>query len=73
MEGDGTHHIPEGFPIKGNANSGLYHPKESHSYENTIAEIYFASAEAAEAHGYRLPKAMQKQADASHEESNTHE
>lgn len=72
VAGDGTRDIPEGFPIKGNANSGLYHPKESHSYENTVAEIYFASVEAAEAHGYRLPKAMQ-QANAIEEESNSHE
>jgi H+-translocating NAD(P) transhydrogenase subunit alpha len=72
VAGDGTQDVPDGFPIKGNANSGLYHPKESHSYENTRAEIYFASAEAAESHGYRLPKAMQ-QMNESEEESNTHE
>ncbi|HEV2072080.1 MAG TPA: hypothetical protein VGR29_00425, partial [Thermomicrobiales bacterium] len=51
---------PDGFPIKGNASSRIFHPKESPSYENTVAEIYFASNEVAEQHGYRLPKTMQQ-------------
>lgn len=58
LPGDGTRNVPEGFPIKGNADSGLYHPPASHSYTNTIAEIYFANVEAAEAHGYTLPKSL---------------
>ena len=62
VSGDGTREVPAGFPIKGNANSGLYHPLESPSYDNTIAEILFASSEAAEAHGYRLPKGLEKAA-----------
>jgi hypothetical protein len=56
---DGTHSIPDGFSIKGNASSRIYHPIESPSYEATDAEIYFASPEAAERHGFRLPKTMQ--------------
>jgi large subunit ribosomal protein L17 len=46
---------PEGFPIKGNADSKLYHTPESPYYEQTVAEVWFASAEAAEAAGYSLP------------------
>lgn len=63
VPGDGSHDIPAGFTIKGNANSGIYHPEESPSYGETIAEIYFVSGEVAEHHGYRLPKMLQKAAD----------
>lgn len=55
-----TDGIPAGFPIKGNANSKIYHTEESPSYEITQAEIYFANEETAQAHGYRAPKNMQK-------------
>ena len=64
VAGDGTNNIPEGFSIKGNASSRIYHPEESGSYSNTVAEIYFATPEAAEAAGYRLPKTLQNAADA---------
>jgi small subunit ribosomal protein S1 len=60
IAGDGTPNIPEGFPIKGNASSRIFHPVESPSYERTTAEVYFANAEAAESAGYRLPKSMQQ-------------
>jgi predicted RNA-binding protein with RPS1 domain len=60
VAGDGTPNIPEGFPIKGNASSRIFHPVESPSYERTTAEVYFANAEAAESAGYRLPKSMQQ-------------
>ncbi len=56
--GDGTYDVPDGYPIKGNANSHIYHPEASPSYAITIAEIYFRDAETAEAFGYRLPKNM---------------
>lgn len=59
VAGDGTANVPEGFPIKGNATSRIYHPEASPSYRNTIAELYFATPEAAESMGYRLPKTMQ--------------
>ena len=64
VAGDGTQNIPEGFTLKGNASSKIYHPEESGSYNNTIAEIYFATPEAAERFGYRLPKTLQNAADA---------
>lgn len=57
--GDGTQDVPEGFPIKGNASSHIYHPAESPNYESTIAEIYFKDGDAAESHGYRLPKTLE--------------
>jgi trigger factor len=59
VAGDGENNPPAGFPIKGNASSRIYHPEESGSYDRTIAEVYFASAEDAETAGYRLPKNMQ--------------
>lgn len=63
VAGDGTNTIPEGFPIKGNADSMLYHTTESRFYASTIAELYFASPEAAERSGYQLPKSMRAAAE----------
>jgi cytochrome c oxidase subunit 1 len=45
---------PEGFTIKGNEDSGLYHRPDSRSYGATIAEIWFRTADAAEAAGFTL-------------------
>jgi large subunit ribosomal protein L17 len=47
---------PEGFPIKGNANSMLFHDEESPHYEQTEPEVWFATAEDAEAAGFSRPK-----------------
>lgn len=55
VAGDGKNDVPEGFPIKGNADSHIYHTPESPWYERTIAEVYYATTEAAEAAGYRAP------------------
>lgn len=49
---------PEGFPIKGNADSMLYHTPDSPFYERTIAEAWFATEEAAEAAGFSKPKSQ---------------
>jgi large subunit ribosomal protein L4 len=46
---------PNGFDIKGNADSMLYHVPGSRFYDRTVAEIWFATAEDAEAAGYQLP------------------
>jgi large subunit ribosomal protein L4 len=46
---------PEGFPVKGNADSMLYHLPGSSFYARTVAEVWFATAEAAEAAGFALP------------------
>jgi large subunit ribosomal protein L17 len=43
---------PEGFPIKGNADSNKYHGPDSQWYDQTVAEVWFRSAEAAEAAGF---------------------
>lgn len=59
IKGDGTDNVPDGYPIKGNANSMLYHVPGSAFYNRTIAEWYFASAEEAEAAGFQLPASQQ--------------
>ncbi|HET7056013.1 MAG TPA: hypothetical protein VFI12_06095, partial [Thermomicrobiales bacterium] len=57
VEGSGESACPEGYPIKGNASSMIYHLPGQSSYENTIPEICFATEEDAEAAGYRASKA----------------
>ena len=61
LDGDAQ---PAGFPIKGNASSRLYHRPGTPFYESTIAEVWFASAEAAVAAGFSLPKSQQDGDDA---------
>ena len=46
---------PAGFEIKGNEESKLYHLPGSRYYNQTKAEYYFASVEAAEAAGFSAP------------------
>jgi len=60
---------PEGYEIKGNADSGLYHVPGSAFYNRTVAEFWFATAEDAEAAGFQLPPSQRKAAE-SEEESN---
>lgn len=43
---------PEGFTIKGNEGSKLFHTTASPWYKRTIAEVWFNSAEAAQAAGF---------------------
>ena len=43
---------PQGFSIKGNDRSMKYHMPGSSAYERTIADVWFASPEAAEAAGF---------------------
>lgn len=43
---------PEGWLIKGNADSMLYHPPDSPAYEQTIAEVWFFDEESARAAGF---------------------
>ncbi|QRG69739.1 thermonuclease family protein [Brevibacillus choshinensis] len=50
---------PEGKPIKGNINAKgekIYHVPGSSSYEQTKAEMWFATEEEAKAAGFRAPK-----------------
>jgi large subunit ribosomal protein L17 len=48
---------PDGFPVKGNKDSMKYHTEDSPYYGRTVAEVYFASAEAAEAAGFEATAA----------------
>jgi hypothetical protein len=57
VAGDGTATCPQGFPVKGNASSRIYHEPGQVSYASTVAEFCFASAEAAEAAGFRQSRA----------------
>jgi small subunit ribosomal protein S6 len=47
---------PDEYPVKGNASSRLYHSPGSPSYSRTNPEFCFASAEAAEAAGFKPTK-----------------
>ncbi len=63
--GEGSHAAldddsePKGFPIKGNADSMLYHGPDSAHYSQTVAEVWFATEEAAEAAGFSKPASVQ--------------
>jgi large subunit ribosomal protein L17 len=68
--GEGSHaplddaaEAPEGFPIKGNEDSKLYHVPGSAHYDRTVAEVWFATPEAAEAAGFQLPAAQREDGD----------
>jgi large subunit ribosomal protein L22 len=64
--GEGSHALidgdpdkmPDGFEIKGNASSKLYHVPGSTFYKRTKAEVWFTDAAAAEAAGFELPKSQ---------------
>jgi large subunit ribosomal protein L17 len=43
---------PEGYTVKGNADSMKYHEPDGQWYDQTIAEVWFKSAEDAEAAGF---------------------
>lgn len=51
---------PEGFPIKGNASSKLYHLPGSSHYNRTVAEVWFATEEDAQNAGFQLPPSQRK-------------
>ncbi|MFN2320570.1 MAG: 50S ribosomal protein L17 [Dermatophilaceae bacterium] len=52
---------PEGYDVKGNAKSGLYHVAGSQWYDATEAEFWFASAEDAEKAGFEPAGGAEKQ------------
>ena len=52
---DDASEAPDGFEIKGNADSMLYHVPGSAFYDRTVAEVWFADEEAAEAAGFSKP------------------
>jgi trigger factor len=57
VKGTGESDCPEGYPIKGNASSMIYHGPGQSSYDRTMPEMCFASEEAAITEGYRASKA----------------
>jgi trigger factor len=56
VPGNDSTTAPDGFPIKGNASSMIYHVPGGHSYDATIAEYYFATEEDAQAAGFRAAR-----------------
>ncbi|BAN01144.1 50S ribosomal protein L22 [Ilumatobacter coccineus] len=67
--GEGSHaplddvdEMPEGYEIKGNAQSMLYHEPGSRYYKATKAEVWFDSVESAEAAGFSKPGANKEEA-----------
>ncbi len=48
---------PDGYPVKANDNSGIYHEPGGRFYGRTVPERCYARAEDAEADGYRAAKA----------------
>jgi hypothetical protein len=48
---------PEGYPVKANNNSGIFHVPGGRFYARTVAERCYASADDAVADGYRPAKA----------------
>jgi large subunit ribosomal protein L4 len=56
---------PEGYEIKGNASSMLYHVPGSAFYERTDAEFWFATTDDAEAAGFQLPPSQRDKEDES--------
>ena len=54
---------PEGYSVKGNADSGKYHVEGSQWYDQTEAEFWFASADDAQAAGFEPAGGEAKQAE----------
>ena len=61
---------PEGFLIKGNQQSMLYHEPGTRYYNQTKAEFWFDSVESAEAAGFSAPPSQQNDDSDSAEEAN---
>jgi large subunit ribosomal protein L22 len=59
---DDASEMPEGYPIKGNADSMLYHEPETRYYNATKAEVWFDTVESAEAAGFSKPGADKEEA-----------
>ena len=72
--GEGSHapldddSMPEGYPVKGNADSMKFHQPDGRWYEATVAEAWFADAAAAEAAGFVEAGTKAKTSDSEEEE-----
>jgi hypothetical protein len=53
LEGTGSSVPPEGYPVKGNRRSGIYHIPGDLAYERTVPTLWFRTPEAAERAGFR--------------------
>ena len=49
---DDPYQVPDGYPVKANASFGLYYMPDSALYDDTMAEIWFATEEIARANGF---------------------
>jgi hypothetical protein len=49
---DDPYEVPDGYPVKANASFGLYYMPDSELYEDTMAELWFATEEIAQANGF---------------------
>ena len=49
---DDPYEVPDGYPVKANASFGLYYMPDSELYEDTMAELWFATEEIARANGF---------------------
>jgi hypothetical protein len=49
---DDPYQVPDGYPVKAHASSGLYYMPDSVLYEETMAEIWFANEDIARANGF---------------------
>jgi uncharacterized protein with LGFP repeats len=49
---DDPYQAPDGYPIKASARFGLYYTPGSELYHDTLAEIWLASEEVAQANGF---------------------
>jgi large subunit ribosomal protein L4 len=54
---------PEGYTVKGNADSGLYHEPDGQWYDATVAEFWFKSAKDAEKAGFTKAGSKKKSGD----------
>ncbi len=59
---------PEGYTVKGNADSGLYHAPGGRWYDTTVAEFWFTDEAAAEAAGFKKAGSRAKKSDDSAKE-----
>lgn len=49
---DDPYQVPDGYPVKAHASSGRYYMPDSALYDETMAEIWFASEDIAQANGF---------------------
>jgi uncharacterized protein with LGFP repeats len=49
---DDPYQIPDGYPVKAHASSGLYYMPDNVMYDETMAELWFSSEEIAQANGF---------------------